>query len=47
MNHEDETTLAATDGVFMPVAAVLGDLDRPFYAEERERDVWNEASAVG
>lgn len=28
-------------------AAVVGDLDSPFYVEERDRDVWNEASAVG
>jgi hypothetical protein len=27
-------------------AAVIGDLSNPFYAEERQRDVWNEASAV-
>ena len=26
---------------------LVGDLDNPFYAEERQRDVWNEASAVG
>jgi hypothetical protein len=28
-------------------AAAIGDLSNPFYAEERQRDVWNEASAVG
>lgn len=27
-------------------AAIVGDLSNPFYAEERQRDVWNEASAV-
>ncbi|TFV65205.1 UNVERIFIED_ORG: hypothetical protein E4P37_10900 [Bacillus sp. AZ43] len=27
-------------------AAVIGDLSNPFYGEERQRDVWNEASAV-
>ncbi len=32
---------------FVRAAAVVGDLDSPFYAEERDRDVWNEASAVG
>lgn len=47
MNRDDETTLPATDGPFMRAAAVLADLDSPLYAEERERDVWNEASAVG
>lgn len=25
----------------------VGDLDDDFYADERQRDVWNEASAVG
>lgn len=29
------------------IAGVVGDLDNPFYDEERDRDVWNEASAVG
>lgn len=29
------------------IAEVVGDLDSPFYDEERDRDVWNEASAVG
>lgn len=28
-------------------ASLVGDLDSPFYTEERDRDVWNEASAVG
>jgi hypothetical protein len=32
--------------VFDKAAKVVGDLDSPFYAEERQRDVWNEASAV-
>lgn len=32
---------------FVRAASVVGDLDSPFYAEERDRDVWNEASAVG
>ena len=32
---------------FMRWAAVVGDLGSPFYLEERQRDVWNEASAVG
>lgn len=32
---------------FVRAAAVVGDLDSPFSAEERDRDVWNEASAVG
>ena len=32
---------------FMRVAAAVGDLGSPFYREERQRDVWNEASAIG
>lgn len=32
---------------FMRLAAAIGDLGSPFYREERQRDVWNEASAVG
>jgi hypothetical protein len=28
-------------------ARLVGDLDHPFYAEERQREVWNEASAIG
>ena len=31
---------------FVQAAAVIGDLSNPFYREERQRDVWNEASAV-
>jgi hypothetical protein len=33
--------------LFGRAARVVGDLDHPFYAEERQREVWNEASAVG
>lgn len=32
---------------FIRTASVVGDLDSPFYDEERDRDIWNEASAVG
>jgi hypothetical protein len=32
---------------FLRAAARVGDLTSPFYREERQRDVWNEASAVG
>lgn len=35
------------DEPFMRAAAWIGDLGNPFYDEERNRDVWNEASAVG
>jgi len=31
---------------FVRAAAVIGDRSNPFYREERQRDVWNEASAV-
>ena len=32
---------------FMRAMRFVGDLDDEFYADERQRDVWNEASAVG
>ncbi len=32
---------------FMKAMRFVGDLDDEFYADERQRDVWNEASAVG
>lgn len=32
---------------FMRFAAGVADFGDPFYAEERQRDVWNEASAFG
>lgn len=35
------------DGWFVRAASAIGDLGNPFYREERQRDVWNEASAVG
>lgn len=35
------------DRWFVRSAAAVGDLANPFYDEERQRDVWNEASAVG
>ncbi len=35
------------DGWFVRAAGAIGDLGNPFYREERQRDVWNEASAVG
>lgn len=38
--HEDTSWV-------MRSARAVGDLGNPFYAEERQRDVWNEASAVG
>ena len=44
--HEDEGALRG-GGWFVTAAGVLGDLGHQFYAEERQRDVWNEACAVG
>lgn len=35
------------DSWFVRAAAAVGDLGNLFYREERRRDVWNEASAVG
>jgi hypothetical protein len=32
---------------FVRWAGVVGDFGSPFFREERQRDVWNEASAVG
>ena len=32
---------------FVRAAQVVGDFANPFYAEERQRDVWNEAQAFG
>lgn len=32
---------------FMRFASAVADFGDPFYAEERQRDVWNEASAFG
>lgn len=44
--HEDVET-GERFGWFVRGAAAIGDLSSPFYREERQRDVWNEASAVG
>ncbi len=47
----DPTTMGAVadvrDGWFVRTAGLIGDLGSPFYDEEHQRDVWNEASAVG
>ena len=32
---------------FLRWARVVADFGSPFYREERQRDVWNEASALG
>jgi hypothetical protein len=44
---DDDVQPAGRDGWFMRAAGVVGDLDHPLYGEERQRDVWNEACAVG
>lgn len=44
--HEDLED-EGRDGWFVKAAGMVGDLGSPFYREERQRDVWNEASAVG
>ena len=44
--HEDVET-GSRFGWFVRAAGAIGDLSSPFYREERQRDVWNEASAVG
>ncbi len=46
MNAEEQMDVGQDDW-FVRAAGVVGDLGNPFYREERERDVWNEASAVG
>lgn len=46
MNHEHDEE-DPRDSAFVRLAAGVGDLGNPFYREERQRDVWNEASAVG
>ena len=47
MSGGDDVQQGGRDGWFMRAAGVVGDLDHPFYEEERQRDVWNEACAVG
>jgi carbon starvation protein CstA len=38
---------SARPDTIVRVARFVGDFSNPFYAEERQRDVWNEASAFG
>ena len=47
MNAHENLENVDRDGWFVKAAATIGDLGNPFYREERQRDVWNEASAVG
>ncbi len=47
-DHAPVTTATEVqDGWFVRTAGLIGDLGSPFYDEEHQRDVWNEASAVG
>jgi len=47
VNAEEHVEAVGQDDWFVRAAGMVGDLGNPFYREERERDVWNEASAVG
>ena len=47
MNAPEDVENVDSDGWFVRAAGMVGDLGNPFYREERQRDVWNEASAVG
>lgn len=47
MTAHDHGTAPRRSSWFLRAAGFIGDLGNPFYAEERQRDVWNEASAVG
>jgi hypothetical protein len=47
MTADPEVLGGARDGWFVRAAGAVADLGNPFYREERQRDVWNEASAVG
>ncbi len=37
--------MTAHEDRFIRIAGAIADFGHPFYAEERQRDVWNEASA--
>jgi hypothetical protein len=45
--NEEELVDVHRDGWFVRAAGMVGDLGSPYYREERQRDVWNEAAAVG
>jgi hypothetical protein len=47
MNAHEDVEAGSRFGWFLRAAGAIGDLSSPFYREERQRDVWNEASAVG
>ena len=47
MTEHDDVEAGDRFGWFVRAGGAIGDLGSPFYREERQRDVWNEASAVG
>ena len=47
MSTHEELGNGGRFGWSVTAAGVVGDLGSPFYREERQRDVWNEACAVG
>jgi hypothetical protein len=47
MNTTDANEDHRQEDWFVRAAGVVGDFGHPLYAEERQRDVWNEASAFG
>jgi len=47
VNEEQAMQVDTRDSWFVRWAGAVADLGNPFYREERQRDVWNEASAVG
>ena len=47
MSADKDLETVGRHGWFVRGAGAIGDLGSPFYREERQRDVWNEASAVG
>ena len=47
MRDDEVGDAVVRDGWFVRAAGAVGDLGSPFYREERQRDVWNEASAIG
>ena len=42
-----DATAEVRESWFVRTAGRIGDLGSPFYDQEHQRDVWNEASAVG
>jgi hypothetical protein len=47
VNEQQAMQIDTGDGWFVRWAGAVADLGNPFHREERQRDVWNEASAVG